>query len=214
MLESSCHSLLITQTRLDLLHAISFDAPLHFIEKANPVSRAQVRLGREGNFFASSPLLIFNDEDYSSLSRFINAEIAVQLAAIIQQSFNSIEQVYHASSINHQDISCQLPSLVGAFDPEIPQLAEPCSFERGTATIILHSCAICSRILFRTLERLNGLDSSSNLADMRALYCNLKFLGLGPWSGLPYIYAWLYVTPIRLFFILLEILILDLLGFL
>jgi hypothetical protein len=29
---------------------------------------------------------------------------------------------------------------------------------------------------------------------MRALHRNLRFLSVRTWAGLPYIYAWLYVT--------------------
>jgi hypothetical protein len=153
-------------------------------------------------------LVIFNDQDFSLLSKFIDADVADNLVAILQHTFDSIQQVYLASPIHGGDVdqgrssaggsstssSSSIPSSARGASPGLDKLADRRTLEGDVARIILQSCALGSRIFFRTLEQLKGLDDSTNLADMRALHRNLRFLGVRSWAGLPYIYAWLYVT--------------------
>jgi hypothetical protein len=196
----SSSSLLTTHIRADLLHAVTFDEPLHFVENAQPVSRVRARCTGDGNFFAGSPLVLFNDEGFSSLSKFLDAETASLLAAVLQLSFDSIEEVYLAST-GHRS-TYHKTELRRESSPILDQLADPLANEVNIARIILQSCAVGSRILFRTLKNLSGLDDSANITDMRVLYRNLKFLGLRSWAGLPYIYAWLYVAFVITFWCL------------
>jgi hypothetical protein len=193
-----------------MLHAVSFNTRLRFVDETPPVLRSTIHCGEEGHFFASSPLVIFNNQDFSLLSKFIDPGIADHLAALLQHTFDSIQQVFLASSIpgvdgfppaaNSPDSSITYngsttPSASRGASPDLDELADRRTLdgEIDVAQIILHSCALGSRIFFRTLERLRGLDDSANLADMRMLHRNLRFLGVRSWAGLPYIYAWLYV---------------------
>jgi hypothetical protein len=150
------------------------------------------------------------------LSKFIDADVADHLAAILRHTFDSIEQVYHvglshggnanpglssirgspssSSSSSSSCCRCSMPSLDRGASPDLNELAGPGTIEGDVPRIILQSCALGSRVVFRTLEQLNGLDNSANLTDMRALHRNLRFLSVRTWAGLPYIYAWLYVT--------------------
>jgi hypothetical protein len=169
-------SLLTTHIRVDLLHAVTFDEPLHFVENSQPVSRVRARCTGDGNFFAGSPLVLFNDEGFSSLSKFLDAETASPLAAVLQLSFDSIEEVYLAST-GHRS-TYHKTELRRESSPILDQLADHLTNEVNTARIILPSCAVGSRILFRTLKNLSGLDDSANITDMRVLYRNLNFLGL------------------------------------
>jgi hypothetical protein len=210
---------LLTSPRIDLLHAVSFNARLRFVKETAPVSRAKIPYDGEGNFFASSPLVVFNDQDFSLLPKFIDAEVADRLASVLGRTFETIEQVYRGSAthgpgavqvvdqglaaagnsptttatLTPESSAVSMYSAGGAF-PDLDELADPCTLEGGVPGIILQSCVLASRIFFRTLDRLDGLEDRANATDMRALHRNLRFLGLRSWAGLPYIYAWLYVT--------------------
>ncbi len=178
--------------RVDLLHAISFDKPLQFVDKLDFVSRVRLPYKDEGNYFAGSPLVLFNGEDFSSLRKFVDAEIAAPLTAILQLSFDSIEQLYLGSA-NPVGETSESRSAHEMF-LYVDEYANSYTSKRNAARIVLQSCAIGSRIYFRTLAQLTGLQSTSNADDSRTLYNNLRFLGLRSWVGLPYIYAWLYVA--------------------
>jgi hypothetical protein len=207
--------------RIDLLHAVSFNTRLRFVEETLlPIPRAEIHANGEGYFFASSPLVIFNSQDFSLLSKFIDADVVDRLASVLEYTFDRIEEVYrHHASPGHGDAvqdpepssiagsparsssssdtgstSSSIASSTRGAVPNLDELAGPVTLEGGVPQLILQSCALGSRIFFRTLERRDGLDNGANRGDMRALHRNLKFLGLRSWAGLPYIFAWLYVT--------------------
>jgi hypothetical protein len=60
--------------------------------------------------------------------------------------------------------------------------------------LVVQTCAIASRIVHRTMQKMAGFHDSSNWTDMRRLYDNLRFINLKSWAGLPYLHLWAYVS--------------------
>jgi hypothetical protein len=42
-------------------------------------------------------------------------------------------------------------------------------------------------------DGLDGLDDPRNGLDVLVMYDNVRFVGLKAWTGLPYVYVWVYV---------------------
>ncbi|KAH7471793.1 hypothetical protein FOMA001_g13360 [Fusarium oxysporum f. sp. matthiolae] len=142
-----------------------------------------------GNYIVSSPLVLCNGEDFSCLDRFIKVEAAVQLGAILKHTFDSIEQVimYTAHNDDRFAKTCT-SSYVG---PDLDELAEPLNPPCNTTALLVQTCALASRIYFRSLKNLDGTVIDANSRDAVEIYHNLRFLGLKSFAGLPYVYLWL-----------------------
>jgi hypothetical protein len=128
------------------------------------------------------------------LNKFMDTKHAMLLATIFDYTFSSIKQVY-ACINDHRDL-CNEENRDVPIDLDIDTLSSLSMPVKSVPSILLQTCALASRIYFRSLTAHHGLENKANAPDMRVIYENLRFLGLRSWAGLPYVYIWLYVSHI------------------
>jgi hypothetical protein len=143
-------------------------------------------VGREGgNYMLSSPLLLCEDERFALVHDFVDVAIAAQLSHILQRTFESVRQLYSLKDAPDN------PHPVIPTDLGLDEVIGRSVDGRNVPALMLETCALASRIFFRTLKYTTSFNDCINEADMIALYDNLRFIGLRSWSGLPYVYLWM-----------------------
>jgi hypothetical protein len=160
-----------------------------FIDELRPVTRTSAAYIEGGNYLASSPLLVCNNEDFASLNRFLDSAGACQLEIILSSTFDSVEHVILHANEDH-DPFIRTRSL-GYTGVDLNEAADCPNPPRNVTSMLVQACALASRIYFRTLEREDETRDEANGRDAKAIYDLLRFLGLKSFTGLPYIYLWL-----------------------
>jgi hypothetical protein len=135
----------------------------------------------------SSPLLRCEDEDFSLVRRFIGPEISAKLVWILNQTSDAVE--YFCGQEAENEPSNMVVGIVNLND-----MADGVLSAHELPGLVAQTCAIASRIVYRTMQRKAGFHDSSNWADMHRLYDNLRFTNLKSWAGLPYLHLWAYVS--------------------
>jgi hypothetical protein len=143
-----------------------------------------------GNELRSCPLLLCDDEDLSLAAQYVDPAIAFKLVAILQTANQSFWRFFsHYGDVQSGgladgdlDLDVLLP---GAATNDVPSL-------------FLQACASAARITRRTASgHAAGFDDVANEPDVQTIHGTARFVGLKAWTGLPYIYVWVYV--LRLF---------------
>ena len=168
-----------------------------------PISRLRIARREEGDYLTGSPLLLCNDEEFSSIRKLSYDGSTAQLVHVLEDTFHTIHQVYLCYySADSQEI-LRSTRVEDASRLDLSSLIDSLILPRNIEGMILQTCALASRIFFRTLELSTGFGDDANGPDMRSLYENLRFIGVKGWAGLPYVYVWLYVFASILCFFLL-----------
>ncbi|KAJ4198911.1 hypothetical protein NW759_016204 [Fusarium solani] len=167
----------------DLLQCICLDTKLAFSSVGRPLFHWQAVEKLGGDHMVSSPLLRCEDEDFSLVGRFIGPEISARLAQILGQTSDAIEDFCGQEAGNESS-----NTVVGIVN--LDDVADVVLPAHELSGLVVQTCAIASRIVHRTMQKMAGFHDSSNWTDMRRLYDNLRFINLKSWAGLPYLHLW------------------------
>jgi hypothetical protein len=158
-----------------------------------------------GNQLFSSPLLLCDDEDLSLAAQYVDPAVGVQLAAVLQAASDSFQQFFGSGP--EVDRVAQSPSSKNglAVDLMLDEMLSGSTAANDVKGLFLDTCALAARIMRRTLSGgLGGFEDAENELDVLMVYLNVRFLGLKAWTGLPYVYVWVYVAPSLFSFVLLD----------
>lgn len=178
----------------DLLQCLCLDTPLAFNTLGPaPTLQPLVTAGGppmpQGDALQSCPFLICDDENLSMASRYVaDPAIAAHFPGILQTAADAFQRFFGNDTPVGVDAGIDLDAV-----------ADTCTLTcyNGmaikTADVFLQACALAARITQRTLSKgLAGFNHPANGPDVQALYDNMRFIGLKPWAGLPYVYVWVY----------------------
>ncbi|KAJ0148975.1 Uncharacterized protein HZ326_8400 [Fusarium oxysporum f. sp. albedinis] len=167
----------------DLLQCICLDTKLAFSSVGRSLFHWQAVDKLCGDHMVRSPLLRCEDDDFSLVGRFIDPEISERLVRILGRTSDDIE-----SFCGHEAENGSSNMVVGILS--LDDMADGVLLIHDLPGLAAQTCAIASRIVYRTMQRKAGFHDSSDLADMHRLYDNLGFINLRPWAGLPYLHLW------------------------
>ena len=195
--------------RGDTLQSVCLHTPLAFSTlDATPTFHFTTPPGHpfyQQGQFRSSPLLVCDDKraDFSraAASGIMTASppgVGKQVVAVLQEAhtiFRRFSGSALASEEEHVDagtattaantVPVDLDSIIDSYND---------GRRNDVARLLLETCALAARIMKRTLEddmlTTPEFESPGNERDVLAVYDNVRFMGLGAWEGLPYVYVW------------------------
>jgi hypothetical protein len=191
-----------------MLQCICLETPLAFNELGAAPTMHLFTAGGvffTGNQLFSSPLLLCDDEDLSLAAQYVDPAVGVQLAAVLQAASDSFQQFFGSGP--EVDRVAQSPSSKNglAVDLMLDEMLSGSTAANDVKGLFLDTCALAARIMRRTLSGgLGGFEDAENELDVLMVYLNVRFLGLKAWTGLPYVYVWVYVPPSFLSLVLLD----------
>ncbi|KAJ9133279.1 hypothetical protein NKR23_g10862 [Pleurostoma richardsiae] len=177
---------------IDLLRAVSFNVSLAFMTTHTPISRLRPST-REGNYFASSPLLIVDDEDFSELHMFLGLEErdANRLSELFREMHETTSMVHDHARAEDLSVLLTEKSADQLARLELDEHADALLYPTKKSSILLQTSCLAARIFLRTVSATRSFSDAKNERDMRMLHDLLRFSGLKPWAGMPYIYLWI-----------------------
>jgi hypothetical protein len=201
--------------RADTLECICLSTPLAF-STLGPAPTTHLTTSPTfpaGDQLRSCPLLLCDGEDLSLAARYVDPCIRAGLVTALQAANDTFHGFFGGSgrfrgaspeSDSGSAWSSNGSTAVGEAVPaDLDTLADGVSYVPATVLApvpnsvparLLETCVLAARIMRNTLtDGLDGLDDPRNGLDVLVMYENVRFVGLKAWTGLPYVYVWVYV---------------------
>ncbi|KAK0736198.1 hypothetical protein B0T21DRAFT_366465 [Apiosordaria backusii] len=174
----------------DMLQCVCLDTPLAF-NVLNPVTALRViTVGPfEGQQFRSSPLLLCDADEFDLANQYVHPHIHGDLPEVLQSAFDCLRRFFKIPSEREWENDADWQHLGTTVD--LDRIIDQPRTTSDIPGLFLETCALAARVMKRTLmEGLDGFDDAANKEDVQVIYDHIRYIGLKPWVGLPYVYVW------------------------